>query len=144
MLLHTQLVQISAEEYYANEQFNSVNHITLKELIDKAKNEQSSNSSQIMDYYDGDYVTKTEKNLYILDEHIYNLFNNIFIKTSLDEKFYTTNNITTNKTFHISPNNTSIIYSNTFDMTSYDYTDIIYLHFTYNSHEYNIKLTASY
>ena len=115
----------------------------LKELIDKAKNEQSSNSSQIMDYYDGDYVTKTEKNLYILDEHIYNLFNNIFIKTSLDEKFYTTNNITTNKTFHISPNNTSIIYSNTFDMTSYDYTDIIYLHFTYNSHEYNIKLTAS-
>lgn len=25
----------SAEEYYANEQFNSVNHITLKELIDK-------------------------------------------------------------------------------------------------------------
>lgn len=116
----------------------------LKELIDKAKNEQSSNSSQIMDYYDGDYVTKTEKNLYILDEHIYNLFNNIFIKTSLDEKFYTTNNITTNKTFHISPNNTSIIYSNTFDMTSYDYTDIIYLHFTYNSHEYNIKLTASY
>lgn len=115
----------------------------LKELIDKAKREQNSNSSQITDYYDGDYVTKTEKNLYILDEHIYNLFDNLFIKTSLDKQFYATNNISTNKTFHISPNNTSIIYLNTFDMTSYDYTDTIYLHFTYNSHEYNIKLTAS-
>ena len=115
----------------------------LKELIEKAKNEQHSNSSYAMSYYDDDYVTDTEKNLYIQDKHLYYSFDNLFIKTSLDKKFYTTNNVTTNETFHISPNNTSIIYSNTFDMTSYDYTDTVYLHFTYNSHDYNIELTIS-
>ena len=121
---------------------NEVDAKELKDLIDKAKNEQNSNSSQIMDYYNGIQVTKTEKNLYLLDEHLYNLFDDLFIKTSLDKKFYATNDITTNKNFRISSNNTSIIYLNTFDMTSYDYTDTIYLHFIYNSHEYNIQLTV--
>lgn len=115
----------------------------LKELIEKAKNEQKFKASQVMGYYDGDYITKTEKNLYTIDEHIYNSLDNMFIKTSLDKKFYPTNNITANETFHIISNNTSIIYLNTFDMTSYDYTDTIYLHFAYNSHEYNIKLGIS-
>lgn len=115
----------------------------LRELIEKAKSEQQANSIQTTNYYDSDYVTDTEEKLYMQDEHLYNSFNNIFIQTTSGKKFHTTNNITTNETFHISSNNTSIIYLNTFDMTSYDYTDTIYLHFTYNSHEYNIKLGIS-
>ncbi len=110
----------------------------LKELIEKARNEHL-NSSNV----EQNSKTETEYQIYDKKSALYDAFKDIFIENSLGKKFYSTNNITTNKTFHISPNNTSIIYLNTFDMTSYDYTDIIYLHFTYNSHEYNIQLTVS-
>ena len=149
---HTDIISVNATTYTTGTNIklemkvptDEIDAKKLKELIEKAKNEQQSDSNQATNYnYDGDYVTKTEKNLYTIDEHIYNSFKNVFIKTSLDKKFYPTNNITANETFHIIFNDTSIIYLNTFDMTSYDYTDTIYLHFTYNSHEYNIKLIPS-
>lgn len=110
----------------------------LKELIEKAKNEQAniSNMNQFS-------KTEIEYQIYNKKTSLYNAFEDIYIENSLGKSFYPTNNITTNKTFYISSNNTSFVYLNTFDMTSYDYTDTIYLHFTYNSHEYNIKLGIS-
>ena len=109
----------------------------LKELIEKAKNE-NANLSNVKQ----NSKTETEYQIYNKKSAVYDFFKDIFIENSLGKKFYPTSNITTNKTFYISPNNTGITYLNTFDMTSYDYTDTIYLHFIYNSHEYNIQLNV--
>lgn len=109
----------------------------LKELIEKAKNE-NANLSNVKQ----NSKTETEYQIYNNKSAVYDFFKDIFIENSLGKKFYPTSNITTNKTFYISPNNTGITYLNTFDMTSYDYTDTIYLHFIYNSHEYNIQLNV--
>lgn len=115
----------------------------LKELIDKAKNEQSSNSAQIIDSYNSNDISETEKELQNIRNNFHNLISNIYIEDSFGKKFYITNNITTNENFYINSNNSNIIYSNIFDITTYACTTNMILHFNYGSIEYNINLICS-
>lgn len=122
---------------------DEINAKKLKELIEKAKNEHDINSTQTLKSQTEVYIPNSETELYITDNNFHNLFNNIYIENSIGEKFYITNNITTNENFNISSDNKSIIYSNTFDMLTYNCTSNITLHFDYASIEYNINLICS-
>lgn len=122
---------------------NEVDAKRLKELIEKSKNEQLLNTSPNTEKYNEIYIHKSEEELYVTDDNFHNLFNNIYIENSFGQKFYITDNISTNENFNITSNNKSIIYYNTFDMTAYNCTNTITLHFNYNSKEYSINLICS-
>ena len=115
----------------------------LKELIEKAKNEQQSDSNKATNYNYDDYILKTENKLYDIRNNFHNLFSNIYIENSFGKRFYITNNIAINENFNITSNKKIITYSNTFDMTTYNCTSNITLHFNYNSKDYNINLKCS-
>ena len=114
----------------------------LKELIDKAKNEQLSDSDTISEFYNGFYITNTEKELYNENNRIYNPFNNIYIENSSGEKFYITNNVNTDSTVYRSLKQDYLLYNCIIDMTTYNCTDQITLHFTYNNENYSILLIS--
>lgn len=115
----------------------------LKKLIENAKFEQQSNSVQSINCYDDNYMSETENKIYDMRNNFHNIISNIYVENSFGQKFYITDNLATNENFNITSNNKNIIYSNTFDMTSYNCTNNITLHFNYNSKEYSINLICS-
>lgn len=115
----------------------------LKELIENARNEQNYNSVQIIDSYNVNDIVETENKLYNMRNNFHNIISDIYIETSFGQRFYITDNISINENFNITYSNKNIIYSNTIDMTTYNCTSNIKLHFNYNSKEYSINLICS-
>lgn len=115
----------------------------LKELIEEAIQEQESNSFEQSEFYDGDFMTKIEKELNESGDFIHNYINNIYIENAYGEKFYITNNVNSNKYYSRTLDDYNILYTNTLDMTTYNCTNFVTLHFTYNSEEYSIYLKCS-
>ena len=115
----------------------------LKELIETAQEVQQSGISQNVEYYDGFYLTQTEKELREYENSYHNMINDIYIENSYGEEFYITNKVNINDHIYEIMNESKLSYSNIFDMTTYNCTDTITLHFTYNSEEYSIYLKCS-
>ena len=115
----------------------------LKELIEKAINEQNYNSVQVIDSNNGNDIVETENKLYNMRNNFHNIISDIYIETSFGQRFYITDNISINENFNITYSNKNIVYSNTIDMTTYNCTSNIKLHFNYNSKEYSINLICS-
>lgn len=115
----------------------------LKELIEKAKQEQESNSFEQSEFYDGDFMTKIERELNESGNFIHNYIDNIYIENAYGSKFYITNKVNVNEHIYKLVNGSNLLYSNIFDMTTYNCTNSITLHFTYNSENYSINLNCS-
>lgn len=122
---------------------NEVDAKKLKDLIEKARNEQNYNSVQIIDSYNVNNIVETENKLYNMRNNFHNIISDIYIETSFGQRFYITDNISINENFNITYSNKNIVYSNTIDMTTYNCTSNIKLHFNYNSKEYSINLICS-
>ena len=104
----------------------------LKELIESAKAEQQNTESNSLN--------KIENELYYSKNKLHGLISNVYIENALGEKFYVTAKVTTDEYITNSQVKDYIIYSNTFDMTTYNYTNMIILHFTYNFKDYVLNL----
>lgn len=111
----------------------------LKELIRNSKN---SYDIQNTEYYDGDYITENEKFIFTENERIYNSFSDIYIENSKGEKFNVTNNTNVDNIIYRSMEKDYILYTCTFDMTTYNCSDNITLHFSYNNKDYSISLVT--
>lgn len=111
----------------------------LKELIRNSKN---SYDIQNTEYYDGDYITENEKFIFTENERIYNSFSDIYIENSKGEKFNVTNNTDVDNIIYRSMEKDYILYTCTFDMTTYNCSDNITLHFSYNNKDYSISLVT--
>lgn len=111
----------------------------LKELIRNSKN---SYDIQNTEYYDGDYITENEKFIFTENERIYNFFNDIYIENSKGEKFNVTNNTNVDNILYRSIEKDYILYTCTFDMTTYNCSDNITLHFSYDNKDYSISLVT--
>ena len=109
----------------------------LKELIKKSRD---SHDVQNMEYYEGDYISEDEKFIFTENERIYNSFNSIYIENSKGENFSVTNNTNADSSIYRSIEKDYILYTCTFDMTIYNCSDNITLHFNYNNEEYSIPL----
>lgn len=104
----------------------------LTELIESAKAEQQNTESNSLN--------KIENELYYSKNKLHGLISNVYIENALGEKFYVTAKVTTDEYITNSQVKDYIIYSNTFDMTTYNYTNMIILHFTYNFKDYVLNL----
>lgn len=111
----------------------------LKELIRNSKN---SYDIQNTEYYDGDYITENEKFIFTENERIYNSFSDIYIENSKGEKFNVTNNTNVDNIIYRSMEKDYILYTCTFDMTTYNCSNNITLHFSYNNKDYSISLVT--
>lgn len=111
----------------------------LKELIRNSKN---SYDIQNTEYYDGDYITENEKFIFTENERIYNSFSDIYIENSKGEKFNVTNNTNVDNIIYRSMEKDYILYTCTFDITTYNCSDNITLHFSYNNKDYSISLVT--
>ncbi len=114
----------------------------LKELIRNTKNSKNSYDTQNTEYYNGDYITENERYIYTEIKRIYNSISNIYIKNSKGEKFNITNNTNANDKIYRSIEKDYILYTCTFDMTIYNCSDNISLHFDYNNEEYILPLST--
>ena len=115
----------------------------LKNLIEQAIEEKASNTFQTVDINGNTYVTETERKLYMENEYFYNSIRDIYIQNSLSDRFYVTSSVNTISKIYRSQENHYLLYCNTLDMTTYNCTDIVTLHFTYNNTEYNIDLYSN-
>ncbi len=89
-------------------------------------------------------IGANEKNLHeaIISEigNAYEIFKDVYIKNENGIIFGTTESFNENEKLNYSKDQESIIYDNILDMTIYDCTSKIILHFIYENEEYNIEL----
>ncbi len=112
------------------------NEKNLQKILDEIEKQATNENLNESKSYTNELITK----LINESDDTYKIFKDIYIENSNGTKFYVTNSLNENGEEYIVKDENKIIYYNIVDMTLYDYTDEIKIHFIYNEKEYNIKL----
>ena len=107
-----------------------------QESIEYNNNPQNENCENEEHYYVGEV---TEQFMREYDERTEPL-KNIYIENENGEKFYITESTSENGVVDRTSSEDYFTYTDTFDITKYNITDELYLHFIYNNNEFIIEL----
>lgn len=112
---------------YSKEELNK-KYIELSQEYDKAKEENNLNS-----------VQELENKLQLLQSSLLNTINNVYIKNSNNEIFKISNSETIHSNIFRPKDDNYLKYSDILELTLYDATNNLQLHFTYNNKEYILE-----
>ncbi|MCI9038871.1 MAG: DUF4179 domain-containing protein [Clostridia bacterium] len=115
---------------------NNDNNEEILRILKELEKENSSNEVAKTEEYEGHLVSKAYKEYMML----INPINNVYIENSNKERFYITKNTSANGELLGEEKDGILKYTDTLDLTIYDSTDTLTLHFEYNKKQYDIRL----
>lgn len=115
----------------------------IDELLEKAEKEANNYNKDAINTCNENehsFIGPATEELYYIFNESETLISDVYIQNENGEKYYITNNVNENGTINKISEKGLLEYSNTLDLTIYNATNILNLHFKYKGIDYNIEL----